>query len=257
MAAVLLRLNSGFVEIIDRFTRGKINSTDYQALLNLSNSSRLEAIKTFQDLHDRIAVSTTSVATSGRRRRRAPGQHRSHSGREKQKTSRAVASYSCMDRSKSAPELRITALGPVTPEGWVRYKKGKKSSSLPNPRSEIQPSPTHKSPQQVKHRPNPTHGMNRLNNDVSRLDLPPRIPLATIDLNPQNANQHRFSLMSFASDSTKLGEIPLRKWSRPEQEFQVTPAYPAQPYHEPEKQKSKFFRIFRRNKSSLETVHDG
>jgi len=59
--------------------------------------------------------------------------------------------------------------------------------------------------------------------------------------------------MSFASDSTKLGEIPEHKWTRPpvvfgagDVKFPVTTYYPLEPYEEPVKPRSKFMRLFRR-----------
>jgi hypothetical protein len=56
--------------------------------------------------------------------------------------------------------------------------------------------------------------------------------------------------MSFASDSTKIGEIPEHKWTRPamleDGKFSVTTYYPLEPYQEPEKQRSRFMRLFRR-----------
>lgn len=54
--------------------------------------------------------------------------------------------------------------------------------------------------------------------------------------------------MSFASDSTKLGEIPERKWGRNADldggQFTITPYYPMEPYQEPEKPRSRLRRLF-------------
>jgi hypothetical protein len=61
---------------------------------------------------------------------------------------------------------------------------------------------------------------------------------------------NRNSIRSFATDSTKLGEIPEHKWARPSKldagQFSVRRYYPLEPYQEPEKQKSRFMRFFRR-----------
>lgn len=58
--------------------------------------------------------------------------------------------------------------------------------------------------------------------------------------------------MSFASDSTKLGEIPEHKWARQpmfaggNMDFPIRTYYPLEPYQEPEKQRSRFMRLFRK-----------
>ena len=69
---------------------------------------------------------------------------------------------------------------------------------------------------------------------------------------PRGKPENRKSMMSFASDSTKIGEIPERKWANPamfdtgNSAFPITPYYPLGPYQEPEKQRSRFMRLFRR-----------
>ncbi|KAH7418428.1 hypothetical protein BKA64DRAFT_564935 [Cadophora sp. MPI-SDFR-AT-0126] len=144
-------------------------------------------------------------------------------------------------RSKSAPELCIssTPLGPAITEGWVRPKAGRKlstdsrssGSSTPkrsSPKPLALPAPPSKPPTVLKAAPLPAQ---RLQTRVSRADK-------------------RKSFMSFASDSTKLGEIPEHKWGRnaiPEGgQFPITPYYPVQLYQEPEKPRSRFMRLFRR-----------
>lgn len=59
--------------------------------------------------------------------------------------------------------------------------------------------------------------------------------------------------MSFASDSTKLGEIPEHKWTKPHAlfedgdfKFPVTTYYPLEPYQDQEKKRARFMRLFRR-----------
>lgn len=58
--------------------------------------------------------------------------------------------------------------------------------------------------------------------------------------------------MSFATTSTRIGEIPENKWasafSNTEgiQSYYSRPVFPLQPYVEPEKQRFNIMRIFRR-----------
>lgn len=57
------------------------------------------------------------------------------------------------------------------------------------------------------------------------------------------------SLMSFASDSTKLGEIPERKWTRVVAEDSTRlsgTAYPLSPWQEEQKPRSRFMRLFKK-----------
>jgi len=69
---------------------------------------------------------------------------------------------------------------------------------------------------------------------------------------PRTRPDNRKSIMSFASDSTKLGEIPEHKWARSAMyedvnvKFPVRTYYPLEPYQEPEKQRSRFMRLFRK-----------
>lgn len=65
--------------------------------------------------------------------------------------------------------------------------------------------------------------------------------------------RHRRSIMSFESDSTKLGEIPERKWANTgvggaEGGWEPRPYFPLEPYREPEVEKGRwgFRRLFGR-----------
>ncbi|KAK0124517.1 hypothetical protein ONS95_009466 [Cadophora gregata] len=267
LQAIMFRLNAGFVSVIERFTKGRSSPTDYQVLLNLSNSSRLEAITTFQQLSYRLSRSSLALPLSPHR----TGHKASATHRRKQKSVTSSLGHSKRPhtRSKSAPELSIssTPLGPATPEGWIRPKASRKSStdsrssgsSTPKQRSSPKPlalpappaiprpaSATRRSP------PPPPY--------QSQLSSPSSIPEAFIpDLSPPPVQRlqvrvskadKRKSFMSFASDSTKLGEIPEHRWGRnaiPQGgQFPITPYYPVQMYQEPQKPRSRFMRLFRR-----------
>jgi hypothetical protein len=111
LSAILFRLNAGFVSVIERFTRGRSTSTDYQALLNLSNASRMEAINTFEQLSQRLSRSSLALVRSGNEL----AKHRTHHHRRKTSSSTGHMKHS---RSKSAPELSLTPLGPANTDGW-------------------------------------------------------------------------------------------------------------------------------------------
>ncbi|TAQ83619.1 hypothetical protein B7494_g8055 [Chlorociboria aeruginascens] len=214
LSAILFRLNAGFVSIIESFARGG-SSTDYQALLNLSNSSRMEAIHTFDQLAERLSQPSSTT----------PQIRKRHAGRSQPKAKKRSTER---HRSRKTSELSFTPLGLATPEGWVRHpKQGRKLSS--DSKSAVSP---------------------RRNAPPTRATLPVanRAPI------PEVKPLHRKSIMSFASDSTKLGEIPERKWGRRPPVFEAEAAanfpistfFPLAPYREPEKPRSRFMRLFKR-----------
>jgi hypothetical protein len=241
LSAILFRLNAGFVSVIERFTRGRSTSTDYQALLNLSNASRMEAINTFEQLSRRLSRSSLALVPSDTDKGLA--KHRAHHRRKKTSSSTGQVKHS---RSKSAPELSLTPLGVATPDGWVRPKAGRKLSS-DSRSSKTSGASTPRRPSPKTHSPQPSTSTDRTSppnsgQGATRLQRPLAGHPAKVD--------NRKSFMSFATDSTKLGEIPEYKWARPAMleagKFPVTNYYPLEPYREPEKQRSRFMRFFRR-----------
>lgn len=252
LSAILFRLNAGFVSVIERFTRGRSSSADYQVLLNLSNASRLEAINTFEQLSHRLSRSSLALVHSPEKqpaRKSARSSHKKSTPVNRPKHS----------RSKSAPEptLAPTPLGPASPDGWVRPKNGRKSSSSSTRSS----TPKRSSPKMPQAPPSPPPKKSIQPEAPTRTAPPPPIqayiPSHQIQIRPTPSplssarRDKRKSIMSFASDSTKLGEIPEHKWARPAQfdekgGFEIRTYYPLEPYQEPEKKKGMFGRLFRR-----------
>lgn len=220
LARILTRLSTGFLSIFERFIKGRSTSSDYQALLSLSNSTRAETIQTFDQLSKRLSSSSLSLATAKKPRRdRADHKHKA------KKTSA---------RTKSAPDLSLTPLGPASSSGWIRPKPGRRQppksqslGSINSERNETRPLKTHRQPQ--------------------------RPLVSEVHSRSPTLREHRRSIMSFASDSTNLGEIPERKWTRAaviyeagDAKFPITMHYPLERYEEPVKQRSRFMRLFSR-----------
>jgi len=232
LSAILFRLNAGFVSVIERFTRGRSTPTDYQALVNLSNASRLEAIGTFEQLSKRLSRSSLASPHIGK----LPEQG-SRRG-QKRKASKQPVGHIKHVRSKSVPGVSLTPLGPANSEGWVRPKPGRKLSS--DSKSSGSSSANRSSPKGHNTQDSIRKSSNHSQVTVTR--TPPT------RLRPEI----RKSIMSFASDSTKLGEIPEHKWTRPSMfeagtpNFPVTTLYPLESYQEPPKQRSRLMRLFRR-----------
>lgn len=146
LASILFRLNAGLISIIDRFTRGDSTRSDYQTLVNLSNTSRIEAINTFEQLSSRLSRSQLSLQNG--EAKSMQGKIRNHSKSHK-KHSTSARKATGVDqakhlKSKSAPELSVTktALGPATPQGWVRPKSRRKVSSSSSRSGSSSPRPS-------------------------------------------------------------------------------------------------------------------
>jgi len=165
---------------------------------------------------------------------------KAHSSSKSQKTATSQASGSSHARrtrpthSRSAPELSIkqTALGPATTQGWVR-PKGQGRKKQINPGSSRQKSDLHDHPKSLAAEPVTLPTGNK------------HAPSPPLHTSPGN----RMSIMSFASGSTKIGEIPERKgaiYSPEGQEYLANTVFPLAPWKRPEKPRSRFMRLFKK-----------
>lgn len=233
LTSILFRLNAGFVSIIDRFTRDESTRADYQTLVNLSNASRVEAIKTFEQLSARISQSSMTLSTT-KPKRKTHGSSKGQKAASSQSSGSGHSGRPRPVRSRSAPELpfKQTALGPAISHGWVRprvQKSGrKKESDISSPRRKSDPQ-GHRNPLTTEPVTPP----------IIKKHAPSPSPLA----GPGN----RMSIMSFASDSTKLGEIPERRGPTVDpdnQQYLTNTVFPLTPWKRPEKPRSRFMRLF-------------
>jgi hypothetical protein len=203
----------------------------------------MEAIHTFEQLANRLSRPSLALP--------ANKQHERHRHKRKSsKRSSSAVGHVRHARSKSAPELAVTPLGYANSEGWVRPKPGRKlssDSSKSTGTSTPKRSPARKLPQNPPRQANPP--------PIPRSEPSPTLPLIKAPPPPpppRARTENRKSIMSFASDSTKLGEIPEHRWNRPAMfdaangNFPVTAFYPLEPYQVPEKPRSRLMRLFRR-----------
>jgi hypothetical protein len=235
--------------VIERFTRGKSTTTDYSALVNLSNASRMEAIHTFEQLSHRLSQSSLMLPPADRR-----GEENSKRNHRRKTKKTSSVGHAKHIRSKSAPQLRITPLGPATPEGWVRPKTGRNTSSDSRAFGSSIPkrSRVPKSSSSLAQQPSSLPSLPR---PVAPIQAIPSSPPAQRLAPARLCTNKRNSLMSFASDSTKLGEIPEHKWTRPgmlnggnvQYPLGGGACYPLHPYQEPEKPRSRFMKLFKRS----------
>ncbi|KAG9239256.1 hypothetical protein BJ875DRAFT_448827 [Amylocarpus encephaloides] len=227
LAIILARLAAGVLNVVSRLSKGKSTASDYQTLLSLSDVTRAETIKTFERLSNRISTSSLALMPT-KQEQSAVKRNQRRTGSSTSKSSHVRA---------SAPNLSPTPFGMATASGWVRPKPHKNrpsasrsASSSKTPRKQPSPEPPQR-PQELTNSPPPQ-----------------RKPRGSPRAIEENGNRN--SYMSFASDSTKLGEIPEHKWAGNNNGmgmYPITPRYPLDYYRAPLKPKSRLMKLFGRS----------
>ncbi|KAI9646094.1 hypothetical protein NHQ30_005534 [Ciborinia camelliae] len=217
LSTILSRLNIAFTSAVTSFSRGKVKPSDQAALIQLSNKSRAEAISTLDGLSKRLSNSTSSLSSRDTLTR-AKLDHRKRNH----------------DRTP-AMSPKPTALGPATKDGWVRPKSSKKD--IAKSKAQARKATIEKPP--GKENPVPPRSVEVVEK---------REPI------PRTAVENRKSGFSFASDSTKIGEIPEYRVARllvasgyNGAEYSApTAVYPLAPYHqEPQKRRFGIGKLFK------------
>ncbi|TVY85824.1 hypothetical protein LAWI1_G008446 [Lachnellula willkommii] len=103
ISRILTRLSTGFLSIIERFTKVGRNSSDYQALLNLSNTTRNETLQTFDQLSKRLSSSSLALAP----KRQSSDTRHGRNGHP-YKTKKSTLHHT---RAKSSPNVSMTRNG--------------------------------------------------------------------------------------------------------------------------------------------------
>lgn len=199
-------------------------STDHaitsDTLMGLSNASRLEAIQTFEQLSRRLPQSALSLTPSNK----APGRH-AHSSKKRKTKTALSAKGAHHSHSQSAPSLLIT---PASDHPRPRHTHTKSRSSSTSPKI----SKTRATSD--KHRSTPSR----------KAAGGPGAAPSPNSTRTSSRPEWRRAPRSFASDSTKLGEIPEHKWAGPRDDSTLRVAYPLYAYPAPQKQRSRFMRFF-------------
>lgn len=235
LSKVLKRLNAVIAGLIRVASRSSNPAMDYQSLMSLSNSSRIQAIKAFDSLSHRLdsKSSLSSVASASTSKSSRPS-----------KSSKS----SKPSKTKKSPGSKASRSGTSSTSKEGKIKKKSKAAE-----------------------PNDHHDTQIVKVGVKRQDrapLPPRLETSVqtplLDsmerrqedslLRRRPSRMDRFSLISISSGSTKLGEIPERKWLRGHDdwdgrsdEYNTPIVYPLRPYGPPPVVKERrFLGIFRR-----------
>ena len=233
---ILDKLKGAIRNILD-MTKTQQPEIDYASLISLSNSSRVDAIKTMDDLSRRLnkpsSISLPVKKTSG------SSSTSSSSSRSKRKVVQE-------DKDAHKPKSK-SSKNKKTKESSHRHQKAAKASKAvrkPNSKStsSSSSSPSHYSASRQK----PPRGppKQRAEDDDRVGDLPLGSPGASASASasagprklkkaaPDARTPNRISYISMSSGSTKLGEIPLRRsrlvWNPDADDFEYgfRPVYP-------------------------------
>lgn len=235
LGRVIQKLNAAIANLIRTASKGQGAGLDYQSLMSLSNSSRSQAIKTFDQLSHRLGSksSRSSVASTA--------------SSKSSRTSKSSSSKA----SKTTSSSKSSAASKSSDSG--RHKKSKASRKH----------------DRVSHKESRRKGDERLSERPLRMEMSIATPLldsmdrrfehsANSSLRRRPSFANRFSLISMSSDSTRLGEIPERKWHRRHDspgggldEYNTPVMYPVRPY-QPQVKERRFLGLFRRGATSSE-----
>ncbi|KAI9707408.1 MAG: hypothetical protein M1836_000369 [Candelina mexicana] len=286
LADTLLKLNIGLVNIISAFLAGNPNNVqlDLRSLTELSDTSRKEALDALGHLYSRLTKPSTTVQQQVTGHAKPSSQDRG----PKSDTSRP---------SKNKPKAKENSTMPITggvlpslvnsvacasvpvpsqrPRGaWVRSRRSSASSSVtyisaepkwnpaPSRAVAIASTSTQKIPILPATESVPPDQTPPTQFTPKKAPPVPSKPLALQSPTPMCLIKASTSVYSFASDSTKLGEIPQHKWATPAcfhgletKNLSVTAAPPdaytgAEGTKDKAKGKAKFLNFFRRGTAS-------
>ncbi|KAI9724809.1 MAG: hypothetical protein M1812_000085 [Candelaria pacifica] len=239
LADTLLKLNTGLVRIISAFLSSdpKNVQLDLRSLTELSDNSRKEALDALGQLYSRLSTSATAVQQQVTRdvKPRSPDHgSQSNTSLPFKNKYKAKESGSMPITGGVLPSLVNSVIStsmPIPPQrirgAWVRQRRSSASSSMttisadarssaaPSRIVAIAPTSTRKTPisppinSTPSDRPAPT-----LFTPKKAPPVPVK-PAALKSPSPMCLLKASPSVYSFASDSTKLGEIPQHKWATP------------------------------------------
>ncbi|KAF2100164.1 hypothetical protein NA57DRAFT_75665 [Rhizodiscina lignyota] len=251
LAHTLLKLNAGLVNIITSFLScGKTDvPVDYRSLTSLSDASRAEAIEALGQLYTRLSRSELALQN----RRAEQGVQNGHRGGKKQSSKGTKAKHGTTRETRttdtSAPLppgiAKVTVHTSTTHLAQVRPATRRKASasstgsskgshsasSTPSqrstaPQTPLTPPPAYpSSPPPGAAFPFPSQQHPQYHPNVFPTSPPPQYTQPHPQ--PQKVPQHAYqylsssrrdrptSYASIMTDSTKLGEIPMRKWNVP------------------------------------------
>ena len=230
---ILDKLKGAIRNILD-MTKTQQPEIDYASLVTLSNSSRAEAIKTMDDLSRRLNKSSSTSLPA--KRKPAPSSTSSSSSKSKHKVAPGRKDAHKTKQNEPSKDMK-------TKESSHRHQKtakSKKAMRKPSPKSTTSSSssPSYPSASKQKRPRGPPKQRPETDDRVGDLSLDPAgagastAPHKLRKPAPNAGTPNRISYISMSSDSTKLGEIPLRRsrlvWNPDADDFEYgfRPVYP-------------------------------
>ncbi|KAK3945014.1 hypothetical protein QBC46DRAFT_336861 [Diplogelasinospora grovesii] len=243
---ILKKLSAAVRNLLRISSKNQRPVLDYDSLLSLSNGSRVEAIRAIDGLSRRLGSSSpASVVSSSSKTSSNSSSTRSKSSRHKRH--RPSTSSTTLTRANDGPLPDKASKKPPVEKEKEKHKSRSKPTRSPDP-----PTPSSPRPSRRSHvRPASVEVCDEKPEARRRSARSPKVDGAS----PTAAASCRMSIMTIASDSTRLGEVPERKWrprhttdSCDSDEFNVTPVYPLKPYKPPVKEKRGLWGLFGRKK---------
>lgn len=226
LARILLKLNSGLVNIINTFLskRKDGGALDYRSLADLSESSRVETCQTLRELYQRLrGRSHMPLGMKHEPLQSWPSSKsgESHAGKQKHlgaaETKHAKVRGPMLARVVIADSSKSSVVAMVRPGGRKRSSsttasssKAQSSLSLTTPASP--PSQPLKASSHAS-KVSPQHHAPRRKHSAPIKSEQLMVPsLPTLEQRPRKATPTFYSI---ETTSTKLGEIPLHRWREP------------------------------------------
>ncbi|QIX00147.1 hypothetical protein AMS68_005664 [Peltaster fructicola] len=232
LAEILLRLNTGLVSIIASFLdRDRASPiVDFDSLTSLSEISRKDSLNVLRQLYQRMATRQVPVQIKSSHRSDKPA----YRGRVKQTKIRGptIARVTVEDSSKRS---QLAVVKPKKKSPSSSTSNLTKTASRSSSTTAVSSSVFRRPPQQransssaLPKEARTTRPTQRAQMSKSSPDLPlpvqpkhdqpqPLPPVPAVPRLPLNNTRRRDTptMYSIATDSTKLGEIPLHRWAVP------------------------------------------
>ncbi|KAL2137773.1 hypothetical protein VTI28DRAFT_8317 [Corynascus sepedonium] len=237
---VLKKLRSAIANLLRLSSDKDGLDLDYRSLMSLSSGSRTEAVKAIDSLSRRLADSSrSSLITSSSTKAKAAS--RASSSRNKPEQSSNTGSSTSKVSSQARQEQAARKHSAFVKETNKRVKDPKRTTERRH-KTFQSPSPSPTRPSDAKSKAK-----------VPQVDSPGLSPNT-----PGLTAPNRISTLSFSSGSTKLGEIPPRKWQSVKHHttidsngnvYNVRPVFPLRPYTVEVKERKLFGWLGRRREA--------
>lgn len=228
LAQTIRKLRTGLVNIISSFLScdRKDARLDYHFLTSLSDTSRQEAIDALSQLSYRMSRSALSLHAHPAPQGKV---HRDHHDRTRyeskpdrdSKETKEKKKGASRDKDKMKPEIRRVQLSNASTSTLAivrpRTRRTGSSTSSRSGGSQGTPPPAYSNPSSPSPQASPTLQPPR-QQQARQSSQQPSAASPYPHAEPvyrRRQDKTTPSMYTFASDSTKLGEIPMRKWNQP------------------------------------------